>query len=178
MLRVRTRFHVGRLKPAATSGTRKFYCVALRGCGSVQRNAARFKRCVDHGQPFIARQLSCDGAEGLYHSTLSASARGHTLPAELLRVDAQSPQNEVLRYAAHFLTRGCVVGIPTDTFYGLAADPFNLAAVDANFSGKGRPETRRLPNFVDSLRPGLLLVRRCGEEPDLGRRRPRHLTRP
>src|SRR5258706_6172710 len=159
MLRVRTRFHVGRLKPAATSGTRKFYCVALRGCGSVQRNAARFKRCVDHGQPFIARQLSCDGAEGLYHSTLSASARGHTLPAELLRVDAQSPQNEVLRYAAHFLTRGCVIGIPTDTLYGLAADPFNLAAVDEIYRVKGRPETRALPILVNSLEQAMLLAR-------------------
>ena len=80
------------------------------------------------------------------------------MPAELLRVDAQSPQNEVLRYAAHFLTRGCVVGIPTDTFYGLAADPFNLAAVDEIYRVKGRPETRALPILVNSLEQALMLV--------------------
>src|ERR1700719_2117520 len=85
--------------------------------------------------------------------------RGPTLPAELLRVDAQSPQSEVLRYAAHFLTRGCVVGIPTDTFYGLAADPFNLAAVDEIYRVKGRPETRALPILVNSLEQALMLVR-------------------
>jgi L-threonylcarbamoyladenylate synthase len=81
------------------------------------------------------------------------------LPAELLRVDAQSPQNEVVRYAAHFLTRGCVVGIPTDTFYGLAADPFNLAAVDEIYRVKGRPETRALPILVNSLEQALMLMR-------------------
>lgn len=81
------------------------------------------------------------------------------LPAELLRVDAQSPQAEVLRYAAHFLTRGCVIGIPTDTFYGLAADPFNLAAVDEIYRVKGRPETRALPILVSSLEQAMLLAR-------------------
>jgi tRNA threonylcarbamoyl adenosine modification protein (Sua5/YciO/YrdC/YwlC family) len=85
--------------------------------------------------------------------------RGQTLPAELLRVDAQSPQAEVLRYAAHFLTRGCVVAIPTDTFYGLAADPFNLAAVDEIYRVKGRPETRALPILVNCLEQALMLLR-------------------
>jgi tRNA threonylcarbamoyl adenosine modification protein (Sua5/YciO/YrdC/YwlC family) len=86
------------------------------------------------------------------------------LPAELLRVDAQSPQAEVLRYAAHFLTRGHVVAIPTDTFYGLAADPFNLAAVDEIYRVKGRPETRALPILVNSLEQALMLMRDCEEE--------------
>jgi len=38
-------------------------------------------------------------------------------------------------------SRGSVIAIPTDTFYGLAADPFNLAAVDEIYRVKGRPET-------------------------------------
>ena len=74
-------------------------------------------------------------------------------------MDAQSPQTDVLRYAAHFLTRGCVVAIPTDTFYGLAADPFNLAAVDEIYRVKGRPETRALPILVNSVQQALVLVR-------------------
>ena len=63
------------------------------------------------------------------------------MPAELLRVNAQFPEADLLRYAAGFLTRGGVIAIPTDTFYGLAADPFNLAAVDEIYRVKGRPET-------------------------------------
>jgi L-threonylcarbamoyladenylate synthase len=81
------------------------------------------------------------------------------LPAELLRVNAQIPEADVLRYAAHFLARGCVIGIPTDTFYGLAADPFNLAAVDELYRVKGRPETRALPILVNSLDQALVLMR-------------------
>ncbi|MGB2778510.1 MAG: L-threonylcarbamoyladenylate synthase [Candidatus Acidiferrum sp.] len=81
------------------------------------------------------------------------------MPAELLRVNAQTPEAEVLRYAASFLTRGSVLAIPTDTFYGLAADPFNLSAVDEIYKVKGRPETRALPILVRSLEQGTQLAR-------------------
>jgi len=65
----------------------------------------------------------------------------------------------VLRYAAHFLARGSVIGIPTDTLYGLAADPFNLAAVDEIYRVKGRPETRALPILVNSQEQAMMLAR-------------------
>jgi L-threonylcarbamoyladenylate synthase len=81
------------------------------------------------------------------------------LPAELLRVNAQTPEAEVLRYAADFLTRGSVIGIPTDTFYGLAADPFNLAAVEEIYRVKGRPEARALPILVNSIEQAASLAR-------------------
>lgn len=81
------------------------------------------------------------------------------MPAELLRINAQAPEVEVLRYAADFLTRGCVVGIPTDTLYGLAADPFNLAAVDEIYRVKGRPETRALPILINSVEQAMVLAR-------------------
>jgi tRNA threonylcarbamoyl adenosine modification protein (Sua5/YciO/YrdC/YwlC family) len=81
------------------------------------------------------------------------------LPAELLRVNAQSPEADLLRYAADFITRGSVIAIPTDTFYGLAADPFNLAAVDEIYRVKGRPETRALPILVNSIEQAILLAR-------------------
>src|SRR6266704_855841 len=56
-------------------------------------------------------------------------------------------------------TRGSVIAIPTDTFYGLAADPFNLAAVDEIYRVKGRPETRALPILVNSIEQAILLAR-------------------
>ncbi|MGC1417356.1 MAG: L-threonylcarbamoyladenylate synthase [Candidatus Acidiferrum sp.] len=88
-----------------------------------------------------------------------ASPRAKQLPAELLRVNAQNPEAEVLRYASDFLARGSVVAIPTDTFYGLAADPFNLSAVDEIYKIKGRPETRALPILVRSLEQAMQLAR-------------------
>ena len=57
----------------------------------------------------------------------------------------------MLRYAADFIARGSVIAIPTDTFYGLAADPFNLAAVDEIYRVKGRP--------VNSVEQAILLAR-------------------
>ena len=81
------------------------------------------------------------------------------MPAELLRVNAQSPEIDAVRYAAHYLVRGCVIGIPTDTLYGLAADPFNLAAVDEIYRVKGRPEARALPILINSMDQALLLSR-------------------
>src|SRR2546427_547354 len=87
----------------------------------------------------------------------TAAPKAKKLPAELLRVNPQAPEVELVRYAAHYLMRGCVVGIPTDTLYGLAADPFNLAAVDEIYRVKGRPETRALPILVNSLDQAILL---------------------
>ena len=87
------------------------------------------------------------------------SPKAKQLPAELLRINALSPEAELLRYAASFLTRGSVVAVPTDTFYGLAADPFNLAAVDEIYRVKGRPETRALPILVNSMEQAELLAR-------------------
>lgn len=88
------------------------------------------------------------------------------MPAELLRINAHSPEADVLRYAASFLSRGSVVAVPTDTFYGLAADPFNLAAVDEIYRVKGRPETRALPILLNSIEQALMLMRDREDEGD------------
>ena len=52
-----------------------------------------------------------------------------------------------------------MVGVPTDTVYGLSADPFNLAAIEQVFQIKGRPESRALPILVSSIEQAVTLVR-------------------
>jgi L-threonylcarbamoyladenylate synthase len=47
--------------------------------------------------------------------------------------------------AATVVRDGGIVAIPTDTLYGLAADPFRAAAVARVFEAKGRPDDRPLP---------------------------------
>jgi L-threonylcarbamoyladenylate synthase len=81
------------------------------------------------------------------------------LPAELLKVSAGAPDTTAIRYAAEFIKRGQVIGVPTDTFYGLAADPFNLAAVEEIYRVKGRPENRALPILVNSVAQAAALGR-------------------
>jgi L-threonylcarbamoyladenylate synthase len=79
--------------------------------------------------------------------------------AEILKVSAKSPEEHVIDYAASFIQRGEIVSIPTDTFYGISADPFNLFAVERIFQVKGRPETRALPILVNSIEQAVTLAR-------------------
>lgn len=71
--------------------------------------------------------------------------------AEVLKVSAQSPDPVFLEYAADLLRTGRVISIPTDTFYGLAADPFNLYAVEAIFQIKGRPAHKPILLLINSV---------------------------
>jgi L-threonylcarbamoyladenylate synthase len=81
------------------------------------------------------------------------------LSAELLKISPENPDPAALRYAADFIRRGELVAIPTDTFYGIAADPFNLAAVEQIYRVKGRPETRALPILVNTTTQAVSLSR-------------------
>jgi tRNA threonylcarbamoyl adenosine modification protein (Sua5/YciO/YrdC/YwlC family) len=90
---------------------------------------------------------------------LIEALRFATLSAELLQISPENPDPAALRYAAGFIRRGELVAIPTDTYYGIACDPFNLAAVDQIYRVKGRPETRALPILVNTVAQSLSLSR-------------------
>ena len=49
------------------------------------------------------------------------------------------------------LRAGGVIAFPTDTAYGLGADPFNAAAVERIFEIKGRPEAKPILLVVNSV---------------------------
>jgi L-threonylcarbamoyladenylate synthase len=57
----------------------------------------------------------------------------------------------VLEHCVRAILAGQVVAFPTDTFYCLGADPFNLKAVSEIFRIKRRPGGRALPLLVSSL---------------------------
>jgi L-threonylcarbamoyladenylate synthase len=71
--------------------------------------------------------------------------------AEIIKVDYFSPQPLPIACAAEVLKRSEVVAIPTDTFYGLAANPFDVAAVNKVFAIKGRPAGNPLLLLIDSV---------------------------
>jgi tRNA threonylcarbamoyl adenosine modification protein (Sua5/YciO/YrdC/YwlC family) len=70
--------------------------------------------------------------------------------AELIKVE-QTRLGFLLEYAVRMIISGKVVAFPTDTFYGLGADPFNLAAVSEVFRIKRRTTDRPLPLLVSSI---------------------------
>lgn len=65
--------------------------------------------------------------------------------ARLLPVDPDAPDPAALRTTARILSTGGVVAFPTDTLYGLAADPRNAAAVDRLVEAKRRPAGLAIP---------------------------------
>ncbi len=60
-------------------------------------------------------------------------------------VDPGAPQRDAIEEAAKWILEGGVVAIPTDTLYGLAANPFSSEAVARVFAVKGRDSERALP---------------------------------
>src|SRR5262245_50401758 len=66
-------------------------------------------------------------------------------------VDPVRPAPAAMARAAAVLKSGGVVAIPTDTLYGLAADPWNPSAVARVFAIKGRQEDRALPLVAADL---------------------------
>ena len=58
---------------------------------------------------------------------VSALSREGRLHAEIIKINSTEPEPSLIAYAAEKIRQGEVLGMPTDTFYGLAADPLNLA---------------------------------------------------
>jgi L-threonylcarbamoyladenylate synthase len=70
--------------------------------------------------------------------------------AEIVKINNEKPEVSLIRYAADQIRAGEVLGMPTDTFYGLAADPFNLRAVDRVYEIKSRSRHKPLSLLIES----------------------------
>jgi tRNA threonylcarbamoyl adenosine modification protein (Sua5/YciO/YrdC/YwlC family) len=70
--------------------------------------------------------------------------------AEILKVEPKQLE-DILIKATRLILAGKCVAVPTDTLYGLAADPFNLAAVSEVNRVKHRTVERPIPLLVDSV---------------------------
>ena len=66
-------------------------------------------------------------------------------PQKLLRVDPLHPDGSIVLRAAELLKRGELIVLPTETVYGLAADPRRQEAVERIYRVKGRPESKEIP---------------------------------
>jgi len=71
--------------------------------------------------------------------------------SEILKVDWFFPEPSPIARATELLRNGQVVAIPTDTVYGLAANPFDLSAVERVFSIKERLKGNPILLLVDSI---------------------------
>ena len=69
------------------------------------------------------------------------------------------PEQDRVNYIAGCLQSGKVVGIPTDTFYGLAVDPVNLRAVERIYEIKTRLKHKPLSLLIASAAQAYELAR-------------------
>lgn len=68
-----------------------------------------------------------------------------------LSIDPVRPQPGYVEEAATELAAGNLVVVPTETVYGLAADPRVAGAVERIYVAKGRPDDKPLALFVTGL---------------------------
>ena len=68
------------------------------------------------------------------------------------------------------ISRGLIVGMPTDTVYGVGVDPLNPEAVAALFELKGRPEEKAIPVLAATVAQALEIVEIPPEVEDMALR--------
>jgi L-threonylcarbamoyladenylate synthase len=73
------------------------------------------------------------------------------LRPEIVKISSQAPEASLVTYAAEKIRAGEVLGMPTDTYYGLAVDPFNLHAVDRVYEIKTRSRHKPLSLLIESV---------------------------
>jgi tRNA threonylcarbamoyl adenosine modification protein (Sua5/YciO/YrdC/YwlC family) len=84
--------------------------------------------------------------------------------AEIIKINHESPEASLVKYAAEQIKSGQVLGMPTDTFYGLAADPLNLRAVERVYEIKSRSRHKPLSLLIESVDQAEELARPLPEE--------------
>jgi L-threonylcarbamoyladenylate synthase len=76
---------------------------------------------------------------------------GSRVRAEILKIHAEQPEASLVKYVCEQIQAGKVLGMPTDTFYGLAADPFNLRAVERVYEIKSRLKHKPLSLLIEDV---------------------------
>ena len=84
--------------------------------------------------------------------------------AEIIKINTENPEPSLVRYAAEQIRAGQVLGMPTDTFYGLAADPLNLRAVERVYEIKSRSRHKPLSLLIESTDQAEELAKPLPEE--------------
>lgn len=84
----------------------------------------------------------------------------HRNNPRIISIDSAHPDLSVLSEAATVIQRGGLVAYPTDTYYGIAADPFNAKAVSRLFKVKKRSRSKAILLLINDVAELRVLVDR------------------
>ena len=87
----------------------------------------------------------------------------------VLAVDPHAPSPALMIQAAGILAAGGLIAFPTDTVYGLAADPRQEGAVERLYEAKGRDPGMAIPLIAGSLEQALAAAHMGGPEQRLAK---------
>src|SRR5260370_3040068 len=110
--------------------------------------------CARPGQPRADGRTRATSNRGSWYGTfhcLRRQSEGIRVRTEILKIHAATPETSLIKYAAEQIQAGQVLGMPTDTFYGLAADPFNLRAVERVYEIKSRLRHKPLSLLIENV---------------------------
>jgi len=97
--------------------------------------------------------------ERLNRKTVATQARKKIKGTLVLKVNAENPEVDKIRIAAHIIRKGGMVAFPTETVYGLGADALNAKAVQKLFEAKRRPPDNPIIVHVASKKDVYRLAR-------------------
>ena len=78
--------------------------------------------------------------------------------AEVMHIDPAGPSPRLIDTVAEVIQRGGVIIYPTETLYGLGADPFDPAAMQRLYAIKGRERNKPIPFLIKDLQMLATLV--------------------
>jgi L-threonylcarbamoyladenylate synthase len=85
---------------------------------------------------------------------------------EIMRIDPEQPSPRLVEKAAAVIKRGGVIIYPTETLYGLGANPLDPEAMQGLYTIKGREEAKPIPFLIKDQEMLTMLVE---EIPSIGR---------
>jgi len=68
---------------------------------------------------------------------------------KIVKLDPQNPNSHLIKEAAHVITSGGLVIIPTETVYGIAANMLDMQALARLYEIKGRPKDKPFSVHID-----------------------------
>jgi L-threonylcarbamoyladenylate synthase len=91
--------------------------------------------------------------------------------AEIMRIDPAQPSEQIIDKAAEVIKKGGVIIYPTETLYGLGANPLDPEAMKKLYAIKGREKVKPIPFLIKDQEMLATLVE---EIPPIGRQMMEH----